>query len=293
MTGFADRGAAPDSTVTYAFAVCRGEDASGAPLPEDASGPPLPPGLSAEAPVRELRFGALTAIVQEVPAADFTEEVWRQRLSDRAEVERCARAHHAVVTAVACFRPTIPLALCTLYRDDRRAVEALGRDEARFAEVLDRVAGHVEWGVKVYVRPEEHTSGPDGATSATGATTRPAPGTADRGSAGTPAPGAGRAYLAERRERQRSRVRRHEETLRDADVVDTTLRGLASAARRLQPQHQELTGDPRPQILNAAYLVAQERTAELSAAVTALRRRVGAHIEVTGPWVPYSFAGEV
>ncbi|MBY8888996.1 GvpL/GvpF family gas vesicle protein [Streptomyces sp. PTM05] len=281
MTGFADRGAAPDSTVTYAFAVCRGEDASGAPLP---------PGLSAGAPVRALRFGALTAIVQEVPAADFTEEVWRRRLSDRAEVERCARAHHAVVTAVARFRPTVPLALCTLYRDDWRAIEALGRDEARFAEVLDRVAGHVEWGVKVYVRPEEHASGPDGAT---GATPRPAPGAAARGSAGGPAPGAGRAYLAERRERQRSRVRRHEETLRDADVVDTTLRGLASAARRLQPQHQELTGDPRPQILNAAYLVAQERTAELSAAVTALRRRVGAHIEVTGPWVPYSFAGEV
>lgn len=46
-------------------------------------------------------------------------------------------------------------------------------------------------------------------------------------------------------------------------------------------------------VLNATYLVADQRAEELAALVRALGERTGTRIELTGPWVPYSFVGEV
>jgi hypothetical protein len=47
------------------------------------------------------------------------------------------------------------------------------------------------------------------------------------------------------------------------------------------------------QVLNAAYLVAADRVEEVVDTVRTLRTVTGARIDVSGPWVPYSFAGEV
>src|SRR5689334_20086509 len=117
--------------LTYAFAVCR---AAG---PVDPSGLP---GLDTGAAVRTLAAGPLTAVVQDVPAAGFGEEALRQRLSDRDELERCARAHHAVITAVSALTPAVPLPLATVYLDDRRVREALGERVTSFLTALDRIA---------------------------------------------------------------------------------------------------------------------------------------------------------
>ncbi|MFF3457424.1 GvpL/GvpF family gas vesicle protein [Streptomyces sp. NPDC002730] len=261
---------APDSAVaTYAFAVCRSlEPATVTRLP----------GLSGEAPVRSLPFGTLTAVVQHVPAADFIDEAWQERLSDRDELERCARAHHEVVSAVSVGGPTIPLPLATLYLSDASARKALASEADRFHAVLKRIENHDEWGVKVYA--------PSTPTDIARPTTPPAV-------SAPPAPGAGLAYLDRKRGIQQRRERHQEETLRIADEVDAELRTLATAFRRLRSHGQELAGNRRIQILNATYLVAEHRVHELGRLAQSLRQRTGAQIEVSGPWVPYSFVGEV
>ncbi|GAA2593330.1 GvpL/GvpF family gas vesicle protein [Streptomyces tubercidicus] len=258
-------------TAVYVFAVCRRID------PADLTGLP---GLADGSPVRALPFGALTAVVQDVPAAEFTEEAWHRRLGDRLELERCARAHHEVVTAAAACGPTVPLALATLYHGEARAKEILGRDADRFGAALDRIDGRAEWGVKVYVSATPAAS--RGGEPASARTDSPA---------GT---GAGRAYLQRKRGQHRAREQHHDRTLRLAEDIDTELSRLAAAARRLRLHGQEATGEEhRVQILNATYLVAASAAEELRAAVAGLRRRTGAHIEMSGPWVPYSFVGEV
>ncbi|MGP4000132.1 GvpL/GvpF family gas vesicle protein [Streptomyces sp. 8N706] len=249
-------------TATYLFAVCQGGD------PAALEGLA---GQGASAPVRLLSVGSLTAVVQDVPADDFSEHALQQRLSDRDELERCARAHHAVVTAAAAAAPTVPMPLATLYLGDERVRAALRESEPRFRTALSRIAGRVEWGVKVYAGP---TPAPEAS-----APTRP-----DRAVSG-----AGRAYLEKVRTRQRARELQHDTALRAAERVDTALRGIAVAARRLRLHSGELTGAHRPQVLNAAYLVTRGRERELTAMVESLRRETGAGIETSGPWVPYSF----
>ncbi|MFD5200382.1 GvpL/GvpF family gas vesicle protein [Streptomyces sp. NPDC058375] len=262
-----------EAAVTYVFAVCRSTRATGA---LDLTGVAGMPGGGA---VRLLPSGLLTAVVQTVPAADFTDEVWQGRLSDREEIERYARAHHAVVSAVATHGPVVPLSLATLYHDDERARSRLAEEADRFHTALKRVAHHAEWGVKVY-RPV--TSDPAEASD------EPVPETA-----GGRAPGAGLAYLNRKRGAQALREKRREQALDVAESVDAELRGLAAASRRLRTHGAAPSGDQRVHVLNATYLVADDRAHEVGLLVRALGERTGAQIELSGPWVPYSFVGEV
>ncbi|WAP57935.1 GvpL/GvpF family gas vesicle protein [Streptomyces sp. S465] len=270
--------------LVYAFAVCRGGDLTGTAL--DALDPlaklPGLPGAGTGAPVRTLAAGPLTAVVQDVPAAGFGEAALRQRLADRDELERCARAHHAVITAAAALAPTVPLPLATLYLDDGRVREALGERQTSFLSALDRIAGRAEWGVKVYA-PTGPPPGPKTASEAASETS------SETASAG--GPGSGRAYLDRVRTRQRNREQRHTLALRAAERVDTVVRGLAVAARRLRPHGAEVTGAHRTHVLNAAYLLDLGRERELHAALASLRRdETDVQIELSGPWAPYSFA---
>ncbi|MYQ54612.1 MULTISPECIES: GvpL/GvpF family gas vesicle protein [unclassified Streptomyces] len=265
------------ATATYVFAVCHGCD------------PAVLTGLAghaAGAPVRLLRFGSLEAVVQDVPAEMFGEDALRERLANRAELEHCARAHHAVVAAAAGRAPTLPLPLATLYLSDERARAALREDENRFRSVMGRIAGRVEWGVKVYAAP--------GRPERTGPTTTTLTATAppETASAARTNTRPGHAYLDRARGARRAREERQEAGLNAAASVDRALRDIAVAGRRLRSHDTGVTGAGRVQLLNAAYLVDEGREADLIGAVELLRTSPGyerVELEVTGPWVPYSF----
>ncbi|AKG46350.1 gas vesicle protein [Streptomyces xiamenensis] len=246
------------------FAVC---PASAAPVLSGVAG------HTGGGPVRLLTAGPLAVVAQNVPAADFAPETLPERLGDPAELERCARDHHAVITAVARTAPVVPFPLATLYLSDERAVAAVAERARGFVRVLDRLRHRTEWGVKV--------------TAAPGA---PAPAAPELAAA----PADGRAYLARVRGRQQEREERQEVAWRTAERVYAAVRRTAVAARRLRPQDPVLGGGGPRQLLNAALLLDHHRAAELRelagtlAADPAIARH--ARIEVTGPWVPYSFA---
>ncbi|MEU6576272.1 GvpL/GvpF family gas vesicle protein [Streptomyces sp. NPDC046805] len=263
--------APPAMAATYVFAICRHVDEGVLSRL---------PGITT-APVRTLPFERLHAVVQAVPAAEADRRSWTERLSDPGELERCVRAHHQVVTAVAAHGPAVPMALATLYRCEERARQALGADAARFHAALDRVGGRVEWGVKVYV------SSASAATEADRTTVAPA-----RVPAGPPVSGAGRAYLERVRGTHRAREQSRRAALQAAEETDRALRGLSVAARRLRLQDPQLSDCRQAQVLNGAYLVDEDQTARFTEAVATLGQRTGALIELSGPWVPYSFAGE-
>ncbi|MET9809745.1 MULTISPECIES: GvpL/GvpF family gas vesicle protein [Streptomyces] len=276
------------TTATYVFAVCQGCD------PAALTGLA---GQTAGAPVRLLRFGSLEAVVQDVPAEMFGEEALRERLANRAELEHCARAHHAVVAAAAGRAPTLPLPLATLYLSDERARAALCEDEGRFRSVMGRIAGRVEWGVKVYAAPgRPERPGPRATATAPATapttTTLTAAAPPETASAARTTTRPGHAYLDRARGARRAREERQEAGLNAAASVDRALRDIAVAGRRLRSHDTGVTGAGRVQLLNAAYLVDEGREADLTRAVEQLRTSPGCErveLEVTGPWVPYSF----
>lgn len=266
---------------TYVFAVCRADHHRGDRLASAF-------GYAGGGPLRLLSIGTLSAVVQDVPAAEFSETALRERLAVAGELERCARTHHDVVTAAAAGGPTVPMPLATLYLGDERARAALRGNQQSFGAALDRIAGRAEWAVKVSLMQS--------GTVARSALTAPS-GTAPSGTpAPDPQPGpqrvSGRAYMSHLRSRRQLRELHRESALAAAEQVDRAVRGMAAGAVRRRPHGPEVTGKDRTQVMNAAYLIAEDRTEELAATIARLRRSPdfhGVEIEVSGPWAPYSF----
>jgi Gas vesicle synthesis protein GvpL/GvpF len=215
--------------------------------------------------VRAVADGGLAAVVESVDTAEFGEQALRASLEDLAWLERVARAHDAVVAALAAARPVAPVRLATVYTDDAN-VRALLREHATaFAAAIDRIRGRAEWGVKAYAaaHAEAHVQTP----AATG-------------------PGA--AYLMRRRaERDRAATVRAE-SADAAEELHRRLADVAVAARRYPPQDPRLTGRPDEMVLNCAYLVDEARTDAFRQAVESAGGPLELHL--TGPWAPYSFA---
>ncbi|MFF9861730.1 GvpL/GvpF family gas vesicle protein [Streptomyces tendae] len=248
--------------IVCAFAVTR--------TPPDPAGLAVARGHEEGGPLRVLHAGGLCLVVQDVPADLFGEEALTERLNRPEDLERCARAHHRGVEAAAGRGPVVPLPMATLYRGDLTAARAVADRRQVLDTLLDRLRDRTEWAVKVHA-----AEAAPGAAAATGSGD------------------GGRAYLSRVSARRREQRGALGKAQTEAEAVDAALRRHAVAATRHRPQSERLTGRRAPQLLNAAYLVADARRADFTAALARFTAG-GAHpavrVDASGPWIPYSFA---
>jgi hypothetical protein len=242
-------------SATYVYAVARGlRDAAVAGMT----------GIDG-APVRLVPAEPLVAVVSDVDRAEFEERALEQHREDLAWLTTTARTHHRVVDGIGRDHVIAPLALATVYFGDDRVREVLDRNRGAFSHVLEHVSGRSEWGVKAYARR------------------RSAAADAER-------PRSGAEYLRRRRQALRERDTGAEEALAAAEEVHEALAGLAADVRRHRLQDSALTGDPDQMVLNGAYLVPDPAAGEFGALVDAFADHRSIRVELTGPWVPYSFS---
>jgi hypothetical protein len=228
-------------------------------------------------PVRPVEAAGLVAIVEDVGLDEYGEAALRRNLEDLAWLEAAARAHHRVIDAVGQLGPVVPMRLATVYRDDAGVSGVLAERGADFHQALRRIGTRRELGVKAYaVLPSESGGAPGSAAARS-----PAAGA-----------GAGAAYLQRRRSELSASKDARRAALESAQQVHRELSGLAADSRLHAPQAPQLTGIREPMILNAAYLLDDERDDDFATAVSALAKRYpGLRLELTGPWPPYSFTG--
>ncbi|PRY02359.1 GvpL/GvpF family gas vesicle protein [Allonocardiopsis opalescens] len=229
-------------------------------------------------PVEAVAHRGLLAVVSPVPLREFDEAALKAKLEDLGWLERVARAHHAVVDAVMPLAAAVPLRLATVYRGEERVRAALDEDRAVFERALDRLSGRLEFGVKIYADP--------------GSRGEPEPAPAAPAGA-EPGESPGRAYLRRRREQRRRRDDSWQVAAALVERVDAALREWADAMARHRPQDAALSKAPGENVLNAAYLVAEDDAEGFLRTAARLRDEApeGTRVEVSGPWAPYSFAG--
>ena len=220
-------------------------------------------------PVRLVSDGDddIVAVVGSVPAAEFTAEQIEERLQDLAWITDTARAHHRVVDAVGAQAVIAPFALATVYLDDQRVEQVLRERRDTFAGVLERLEGRAEWGLKAW------------------APSAPSPSETGRAASGAE-------YLRRRRSALRESERDTDAAFDAAETLHATAAEGSDAVRRHRLHEPALSGRSEPMVLNGAYLVELGRVDAWRAAIEDASARSGLAVEVTGPWVPYSFVDQ-
>jgi hypothetical protein len=232
----------------------------------------LPAGV-AGAPVRAMTAAGLTVLASNVDLAEFGEAALRRNLENLAWLEEVARAHHHVVDATARLFPVLPARFATVYHGDASLVAAFAERGDQLRATLARVGGRMEWGVKVYAVPKPTGARPIVARSAE--------------------PGPGMAYLKRRRSEISAKRESSRTAVASAREVHVELSGHAAHTRLYPPQASALSGTKEPMLLNAAYLLDAGGAAGFASAVAdAASAHPDLRLDLTGPWPPYSFAGQ-
>ncbi|MBC9713380.1 GvpL/GvpF family gas vesicle protein [Streptomyces sp. TRM66268-LWL] len=245
----------------YVYAVCRPFEAA---LQSDLVG-------VGGAPLKQLAHGGLVAVLSQVPEADFGYEPLRAHLEDLDWLTGTARAHQAVIAALTTVTCPVPLRLGTVFRDDSGVRTMLQDEGEQLRELLSRIDGCVEWGVKVYAEPTsepEQAEVPQHGPSASG-----------------------RDYLRMRRARQQGADRMWARAESFADKLHRDLTARAAATRLHRPQNPELSRVSGRNILNGAYLVGRSASEEFVECVERTKdQEPELRVELTGPWAAYSFS---
>jgi hypothetical protein len=220
--------------------------------------------------------GGLWLVTAKAPLAEYGSAEIESRLSDLGWVSDRALAHEAVVEHFAGSEAVLPAKLFTLFASDERALDHVREHRERIDRALDRVAGCVEWGVRI--RLDEAR-----AREALAAEAR-------EESARLPS---GTAFLQRKKLEQdasRDLARRLGAAM---DAAFAELAEAAAAAVRREPAAPPEAGGRL--LLDAAFLVRAGDGADFEAVVERCAARLaprGCEVVLTGPWPPYHFAEE-
>jgi hypothetical protein len=257
------------STATYLYCLVRRD---GEPSLAKA-----PPGLPGCTPPRTLPLDErLWLVVAGAPLPEYAGESIQERLSDLSWVSDCAMAHEAVIEYFAESEAVLPMKLFTLFSSDERALAHVRASRESLDRVLDRVAGHVEWGVRIHldeararaVMAEEARSGNGGQ-------------------------GAGASFLLRKKIEKDASRELAGRLAEEMDAAFDELAAVASEAVRRQPAASPEAGGRL--LLDAAFLVPAGRGADFEAVVERCASRLApraCELTLTGPWPPYHFIEE-
>jgi hypothetical protein len=228
-------------------------------------------GLPGAGPVRALDAGGrLWLIVSDVDTAQYGETAIADGLKRLDWVSRRAMGHETVVERFLPGAALLPMQLFTIFKSDERALAHVSRDRRRIERVLERVEGHVEWGLRLTWDER----------AARAAVEKLHEGRARVGASGM-------SYLARKR-----------------DLLDVGRTQLANVRAEATALHRQLAKQARDAVrrtateqaapgsrllLDAAYLVPAAHAAAFRAAVRQRTRQLasaGITATLTGPWPP-------
>ena len=208
-------------------------------------------------------------VVSTISESDYGEEALDQGLQNLDWVAPRALAHETVVEHFLSLPAVLPMQLFTIFNGDQRAIEHVVRDRRRIAPILKRIAGKVEWGVRLSWNPQAPPAAAARARSQ---------------------PKSGADYLTRKREQRDLAESQLKQARRHANRIYKALSGAATAARRRTATEQAAPGSRL--LLDAAFLVPARRAAAFRAAVNRQARTIedaGLSVSLTGPWPAYNF----
>ena len=264
------------------YLYCLRENSEDSPIPSTKS-------IDGEREVFALPFRELEAVVSEVSLEEFgCEEVQKRAQEDLSWIKEKALTHARVIQEAMgedhIGLSLIPMRFGTIFKERAGLEEVLEKDYFKIREILERIRGKQEWSVKVYLRDrkafEEKTKEKNEAIKEKEKEISSLP--------------EGIAYFME-------------EALKEiiSKEVDKELNFIVAHIYEKFKKHavdsvrckilgRELMGRIEPMVLNAAYLLREEKIEDFKKEIEELNEMIpgqGLYIEYSGPWPAYNFTG--
>lgn len=245
-------------------------------------------GIDGRGEVFILPYQKLEAVVSRISLNEFTsDEIKKRAQEDLSWIKEKALAHERVLEEAMRKNgralSLIPMRFGTIFKD-RAGLEAIfKKDYSRIMEVCERIRGKEEWGVKVYLKErkrfEQEIRGKNEEIKAM-----------DREIAALPE---GMAYFMEEELKEVISKEAEKELHNMTESFFKSLKKEAVAFIKNKTLEKELTGKSDPMVLNAAYLVPEEKIVAFKKRLDDLNQEIqteGFYIEYSGPWPPYNFS---
>jgi len=228
----------------------------------------------------------LEAVVSNVPIEEFaSEEIQKKAKEDLSWIKERAFAHEKVIEEAMGkddkVLSLIPMGFGTIFKGKARLEEALNKDYLRIREVLDRIRGNWEWSVKVYLTDREKFVQVIDKSEAI-----------EKKKEEIASLPEGMAFFMEEELKEVISREMKKELDSTAEVFFECLKRQAVDATKCKILEKELTGRREPMVLNAAYLISEEKIEDFKKAAETLNQQTQANgfcLEYSGPWPAYNF----
>ncbi len=245
-------------------------------------------GIDGKGEVFTIVYREVEAVVSKISLEEFaSEEIQKKAQEDLNWIKEKAVTHERVIEEAMRendkILSLIPMRFGTIFKERARLEETLNKDYLKIREVLDRIRGKQEWSVKVYLKEREKF---EQVIKEKNETIKEK----EKEIASLPE---GMAFFME--EELKDVISKEVEKELN-NIVEVLFEGLgkqAVASVKCKILGKELTGRREPMVLNAAYLISEEKIEDFKKAAEALNQQIQANgfcLEYSGPWPAYNFS---
>lgn len=238
-------------------------------------------GIDSENEIFSLAYRDTRALVSQIPLDEYSEEHLESNLTDIGWVAPRVEIHERIIEHIMGFSPVIPIKFCTIFKSKERIQEILDQHYDSLKSLLDYLADKEEWGIKVYVEPDD-------LSRAVAELNTEIKGLNEKIATALP----GEAFFL--RKKRDSLLREEADRVLDelADEIYERLLSLAVQSSRGKLFDRKITDKNDEMILNTALLLKKEDIKGVEAEINKIASQYegkGIYFELSGPWPPYNF----
>ena len=244
-------------------------------------------GIDEKGEVFALIHRELEAVVSRVSLEEFTsEEIQKKAREDLNWIKEKAIAHEKVIEEAMRNKDkvlsVIPMRFGTIFKEKTSLEKTLNEDYAKIKEALDKIRGKQEWSLKVYLKDKQKF---EQAVKEKNEVIKEK----EKEIASLPE---GMAFFMEEELKEVISKEMDRELKNIVDVLFESLKKKTADSIRNKILEKDLTGRSEPMVLNAAYLVPEEKIEDFKKEIEDLNQKMQAKgfcLEYGGPWPAYNF----
>ncbi len=244
-------------------------------------------GVDEKSDVFVIRHRGLEAMVSNVCLDEFgSEEIQRKAREDLNWIKQKSVAHESVIEKAMIGNGTVvavlPMRFGIIFKDRNALENSLNENYPRITGVLEKIRGKQEWSVKIYLEDRKTLKE---AARAQSNTIRQK----EKEIAALPE---GMAFFIEEELRQTIAEEVEKKLNTTVEVLFERLKKQSVDSVKNKVLGRELTGKCEPMVLNAAYLVAEEKVENFKKGIEDLKHEMHAKgfcLEYSGPWPAFNF----